>query len=101
MKTIIKIMALLLCVNVYSQHQFETNQYYLGAGSTSQDTLNYIKSFETNKAKYIGKPFSVILNDLGEMQPKLVMPASGASINDLSKSIFTLFRFVDRELVAS
>jgi hypothetical protein len=95
MKTIIKIMAILLCVNAYSQHQFETNQYYLGAGSTSQDTLNYVKSFETNKAQYIGKPFSVLLNALGKVPPKTVFPA-GYIFENINVKPGSLFRFNDR-----
>jgi hypothetical protein len=95
MKTIIKIIALLLCVNVYSQHQFETNQYYLGAGSTSQDTLNYVKSFETNKAQYIGKPFSVLLNALGKVQPKTVFPV-GYIFENINVKPESRFQFKDR-----
>jgi hypothetical protein len=95
MKTIIKIMAILLCVNVYSQHQFETNQYYLGAGSTSQDTLNYIKSFETTKAYYIGKPFSVLLNALGKVQPKTVI-SSGHIFENINIRPASRFQFKDR-----
>ncbi|MEJ5104162.1 hypothetical protein [Chryseobacterium sp. MYb328] len=34
------------------------------------DTLNYLKAFEANKAQYIGKPFSGLLNDMTKIQPK-------------------------------
>ncbi|WP_419870360.1 hypothetical protein [Chryseobacterium sp. CT-SW4] len=36
------------------------------------DTLNYLKQFEANKANYIGQPFSQLLNDMTEIQPKTV-----------------------------
>ncbi len=32
--------------------------------SAQIDTLNYLKQFEANKVNYIGKPFSVLLNDI-------------------------------------
>lgn len=34
------------------------------------DTLNYLKQFEANKANYIGQPFSKLLNDMIQIQPK-------------------------------
>ena len=43
-------------------------------GFSQIDTLNYIKQFETNKAQYIGKPFSVLLADMKQIQPKTVWP---------------------------
>ncbi|HFK5510443.1 TPA: hypothetical protein ACGZ9U_001352 [Elizabethkingia anophelis] len=36
------------------------------------DTLNYLKQFEVNKAIYIGKPLSLLLNDMKEIQPKTI-----------------------------
>lgn len=36
------------------------------------DTLAYAKSFETNKANYIGQPFSKLLNDMTLTQPKSI-----------------------------
>ena len=36
------------------------------------DTLTYVKSFEINKANYIGQPLSVLLNDMTQIQPKTV-----------------------------
>ncbi|MEG1198951.1 MAG: hypothetical protein RSD53_06150, partial [Algoriella sp.] len=41
------------------------------------DTLNYLKTFEVNKSKYIGKPFSVLLADMKKIQPKTVWPQHG------------------------
>ncbi|MEC3877224.1 hypothetical protein SOP96_16030 [Chryseobacterium sp. T9W2-O] len=34
------------------------------------DTLAYAKKFEMNKEKYIGKPFSLLLKDMVQMQPQ-------------------------------
>lgn len=39
------------------------------------DTLNYLKQFEANKANYIGQPFSKLLNDMTQIQPKTAWPA--------------------------
>jgi len=36
------------------------------------DTLNYLKQFEINKANYIGQPFSKLLQDMTQIQPKTV-----------------------------
>ncbi|SHL87584.1 hypothetical protein SAMN05444360_105146 [Chryseobacterium carnipullorum] len=36
------------------------------------DTLNYLKQFEANKAQYIGQPFSKLLQDMTQIQPKTV-----------------------------
>lgn len=36
------------------------------------DTLNYLKQFEANKLQYIGQPFSKLLNDMAQIQPKTV-----------------------------
>lgn len=38
----------------------------------SIDTLNYLKQFEANKSNYIGQPFSKLLNDMTQIQPKTV-----------------------------
>ncbi|MDM1319465.1 hypothetical protein [Empedobacter falsenii] len=48
--------------------------FLLNSISYSQqvDTLNYVKQFEINKAKYIDQPFSVLLNDMIEIKPKTV-----------------------------
>ena len=34
------------------------------------DTLSYLKQFEVNKANYIGQPFSKLLNEMTQIQPK-------------------------------
>ncbi|MDN3692910.1 hypothetical protein QWZ06_11755 [Chryseobacterium tructae] len=41
-------------------------------GYSQQDTLKYLKQFEVNKAQYIGKPFSGLLNDMTKIQPKAI-----------------------------
>lgn len=40
------------------------------------DTLNYLKQFEANKANYIGQPFSKLLDDMTQIQPKTVWSQS-------------------------
>jgi len=34
------------------------------------DTLNYVKQFEANKSQYINQPFSKLLNEMTQLQPK-------------------------------
>ncbi len=36
------------------------------------DTLNYLKQFELNEEKYIGEPFSTLLEDMDVVKPKLL-----------------------------
>lgn len=36
------------------------------------DTLNYLKTFEANKANYIGKPLSLLLDNMNQIQPETV-----------------------------
>ena len=95
MKRIVVILTLVISCTAYSQ-QLESKQIYLGAGSTATDTLNYLKTFETNKSKYIGKAFSVLLSDMGKVQPKLVMPGSGQALNAVNVSPFARFVFANR-----
>ncbi|WP_419495451.1 hypothetical protein [Chryseobacterium bernardetii] len=59
------------------------------------DTLNYLKQFEANKAQYIGKPFSVLLNDMTKIQPKTVWP----KLNMRYKTfiIGNYFKFANKE----
>lgn len=53
------------------------------------DTLSYVKQFEINKTNYIGKPFSVLLNDLNKIKIQTVFPvASGKSIKHFVASRF-------------
>ncbi|MDR2230152.1 MAG: hypothetical protein LBE39_11855 [Flavobacteriaceae bacterium] len=59
MKNIITILALFFFSFGYSQ---------------ALDTLNYLKKFEIEKAKYIGKPFSALLKDMTKIQPKTMWP---------------------------
>jgi hypothetical protein len=55
------------------------------------DTLTYLKTIETNKANYIGRPFSSLMNDL-QIQIKYFSPI--ASIHfDKSKETSTSFCF--------
>ena len=43
------------------------------------DTLNYLKTnFEIQKAQYINKPFSFLLNNMTQIQPKAAWAFSGS-----------------------
>lgn len=57
MKNILLIFSILLFNNLYGQ---------------KVDTLDYLKKIEYNKAKYIGKPFSVLLKDLKDLPPQTI-----------------------------
>ncbi|MGV0753630.1 hypothetical protein [Empedobacter brevis] len=59
------------------------------------DTLTYVKQFEINKANYIGKPFSVLLNDMNTISPKTVwMTPNPNNKNNIKNS---RFKFATKE----
>ena len=59
------------------------------------DTLQYLKKFEIEKAKYINKPFSYLLGQMTQIQPKTVwyFPQT----NRKSKVIVSDFKFCKKE----
>lgn len=60
------------------------------------DTLNYLKTnFEIQKSQYIGQPFSVLLNNMTQMQPKTAWSHSGSWKRN--ERNFTNFRFTFME----
>ncbi|SDI89335.1 hypothetical protein SAMN05421846_11822 [Chryseobacterium taeanense] len=60
------------------------------------DTLSYARKFETNKEKYIGKPFSLLLKDMALMQPtKAKSDIREDSDNPLPGTIFI---FSDKDI---
>ncbi|MGO4708112.1 hypothetical protein AB4Y90_03125 [Chryseobacterium sp. 2TAF14] len=59
------------------------------------DTLNYLKQFEANKANYIGKPFSKLLQDMTQIQPKTVW--SLPLRNKISMVRNTSFKFCEMD----
>jgi hypothetical protein len=60
MRTTIKTIALFLIIT------------FANKMNAQLDTLTYVKSFEINKANYIGQPLSVLLNEMTLVQPKTV-----------------------------
>lgn len=60
------------------------------------DTLAYAKKFETNKEKYIGKPFSLLLKDMIQMQFKKAKSEFREDMNNPLPS--TSFSFSDRDI---
>lgn len=60
------------------------------------DTLAYAKKFETNKEKYIGKPFSLLLKDMIQMQFKKAKSEFREDINNPLPS--TSFSFSDKDI---
>lgn len=59
------------------------------------DTLNYLKQFEVNKASYIGQPFSKLLNDMTQIQPKTAWPTTIGNKKIITEA--TIFKFCDKE----
>jgi len=57
------------------------------------DTLNYLKQFEVNKANYINKPLSVLLNDMTQIQPKTAWPSSHGRKKTITPG--TMFNFCE------
>lgn len=64
-------------------------------GKAQLDTLNYLKQFEANKANYIGHPFSKLLNDMTQIQPKTVwsLPLK----NNATLVRYTDFKFCEKK----
>jgi len=60
------------------------------------DTLSYVKKFEINKEKYIGKPFSLLLKDMIQLQPKKAKSEFREDTNNPLPS--TSFSFSDKDI---
>lgn len=69
---------------------------FLKAQKTVTDTLAYAKKFETNKEKYIGKRFSLLLKDMLQLQPKKAKSDIKDDPNNPLPS--TLFKFSDKDI---
>lgn len=63
------------------------------------DTLAYAKKFETNKEKYIGKKFSLLLKDMTQLSFKKAKSDIKEDTNNPLPS--TLFRFSDKDIDAA
>ncbi|WP_344823284.1 hypothetical protein [Chryseobacterium ginsenosidimutans] len=55
------------------------------------DTLNYVKQFEINKADYVNKPFSYLLNQMAQIQPKTVWSIPVKNKRNIVRSTGFLF----------
>ena len=69
---------------------------FLQAQKPVSDTLAYAKKFETNKEKYIGKPFSLLLKDMVQLQPQKAK--SDIKDNQDNPLPSTLFRFSNKDI---
>lgn len=83
MKNIIKTIVLFLIISF-------TNKM-----NAQLDTLTYVKSFEINKANYIGQPLSVLLNDMTQIQPKTVWSVPITNKKTMVKE--SLFNFCEKD----
>jgi len=86
---------LLLFVFLFFLNGFLKSQETSGK-KTITDTLSYAKRFEINKEKYIGKPFSLLLKDMVQMQPKQAKSEFREDTNYPLPS--TVFTFSDKDI---
>ncbi|MDY0090831.1 MAG: hypothetical protein RBR78_10770 [Flavobacteriaceae bacterium] len=63
--------------------------------NAQMDTLTYIKTFEINKANYIGQPLSVLLNDMTLIQPKTVWAVPITNKKTMIKE--SIFNFCEKD----
>jgi hypothetical protein len=65
----------------------------LAKNSSAQiDTFAFLKNFELQKAQYIGQPFSVLLNAMGQVQPKSAW--GGRNARNKTQIPYCTFNFV-------
>ncbi|MBK1894441.1 hypothetical protein [Chryseobacterium paridis] len=69
---------------------------HIKAQKTVSDTLAYARKFETNKEKYIGKPFSLLLKDMTQLQPQKAK--SDITDNQSNPLPSTSFRFSNKDI---
>lgn len=86
---------LLLSAFLLFLHIFVKSQESSGKKMVT-DTLAYAKKFETNKEKYIGKRFSLLLKDMIQMQFKKVKSEFREETNNPLPS--TSFSFSDKDI---
>lgn len=85
-----------ILLNIFGVTFFLFLNTALNAQKTVFDTLAYAKKFETNKQKYIGKPFSLLLKDMTQLQFK---KAKSDIKEDQENTLpSTIFRFSDKEV---
>ncbi len=71
----------------------------LTAQKSVKDTAAYLKRFETNREKYIGKPFSLLLKDMALLQ---IRKAKSEISEDAATTLLTTrFLFSDQDIDAS
>lgn len=85
-----------ILLNIFGVTFFLFLNTALNAQKTVSDTLAYAKKFETNKQKYIGKSFSLLLKDMTQLQFK---KAKSDIKEDQENTLpSTIFRFSDKEV---
>ncbi|MCY1659815.1 hypothetical protein [Chryseobacterium sp. SL1] len=85
-----------ILLNIFGVTFFLFLNTVLNAQKPVSDTLAYAKKFETNKQKYIGKPFSLLLKDMTQLQFK---KAKSDIKEDQENALpSTIFRFSDKEV---
>ena|SRR6218665_2065142 len=87
------IIAMLFSGLLYSQ--VLTGTACIRKRTEKMDTLNYLKQFETNKANYIGQPFSKLLNDMTQIQPKTIWATS--NFKNKNQVISSMMNFCNKE----
>lgn len=85
-----------ILLNIFGVTFFLFLNTALNAQKLVSDTLAYAKKFETNKQKYIGKTFSLLLKDMTQLQFK---KAKSDIKEDQENALpSTIFRFSDKEV---
>ena len=87
-----------IITNAFLIGTFLFSSGWLMAQKPVKDTLAYLKKFETNKEKYIGKPFSLLLKDMTQLQPtKAKSDIKEDRDNPLPSTLFT---FSEKEIIS-
>lgn len=68
------------------------------AQKSIKDTAAYLKKFETNREKYIGKPFSLLLKDMAMLQIRKAKSEIGGDSSPVL--LTTRFLFSDQDIDA-
>lgn len=79
---------LLFFLNGFAKAQENSNKKAI-------DTLSYLRKFEMNKDKYIGKRFGLLIKDMVQMQPKMAKSTFNEDVNNPMTS--TSFKFSEKD----
>ncbi|WP_415325225.1 hypothetical protein [Chryseobacterium sp. MMS23-Vi53] len=84
-----------LQINIFLIGFFLLLNGFINAQKPVSDTLAYAKKFAINKDKYIGRPFSLLMKDMTQLQFKKAKSDIKEDENNPLPS--TIFRFSDKD----